>query len=62
MGLFLTFAFVFASWGMAQEVSLKVAFDPEEHVIYGTEEVRFTSAPGEVAFMLLANLGREPNP
>ncbi len=62
VGLFLTFAFVFAFWGMAQEVSLKVAFDPEEHVIYGTEEVRFTSAPGEVAFMLLANLGREPNP
>jgi hypothetical protein len=54
--------FLWAIVGLATEVSLRVNFNPEDHTVSGTETIAFDVAPPQAYFVLLANLGREPNP
>ncbi|MCR4391685.1 MAG: hypothetical protein NUV94_02635 [Candidatus Acetothermia bacterium] len=49
-----------AAWGA--DIRIEARFLPEEHVIAGSQWVRWENAPGEAWFALLANLGRAPNP
>ncbi|MGY4706314.1 M1 family metallopeptidase [Candidatus Bipolaricaulota sp. J31] len=44
------------------EVHIEASFSPEDHTISGIQRMKFTSAPRDTYFLLLANLGKEPNP
>ncbi len=48
--------------GIPISISIESSFDPEKHVISGEQGIEFDVAPGKAYFLLLANLGREPNP
>lgn len=53
------------SFGLAAagaEVHIEASFSPEDHTISGIQTVAFGEAPRDAYFLLLANLGREPNP
>lgn len=54
--------FLWAFVGLATEISLEATFSPEDHTVTGIETITFDAAPEKTFFILLANLGREPNP
>ena len=54
--------FLWAIAGLAAEISLQANFNPEDHTVSGMETISFDAAPAQAYFLLLANLGREPNP
>lgn len=56
------FALLFCVAGASAHIRLFGEFDPESHELYGTQWVEFREARDEAWFVLLANVGREPNP
>lgn len=52
----------FSLLALGAEVKISVCFDPEKHEISGSQWVTFSEPQKEAWFVLLANLGREPNP
>lgn len=58
--VFLVSLCAFAALGA--EISIRASFSPTDHVVAGTETIRFAAAPAAAYFLLLANLGRKPNP
>ncbi|HHE48540.1 MAG TPA: hypothetical protein ENL11_06455, partial [Candidatus Acetothermia bacterium] len=62
--------FVLGLWGLGflsipgsgARVEVMVNFDPNQHLIAGSERVSWEETPSEATFALLANLGREENP
>jgi hypothetical protein len=49
-----------AAW--AAQVEISVQFDPEQHIVSGSQWVSWEAPPQVATFALLANLGREENP
>ena len=62
--------FVLGLWGLVfvftpalgARVEVMVNFDPNQHLIAGSERVSWEAPPSEATFALLANLRREENP
>lgn len=56
------FALAFSASGLGATVEIAADFDPEKHLITGSQWVSWEEPPAEASFFLLANLGREKNP
>jgi len=52
----------FSLLAFGAEVEISVRFDPEKHEIFGSQWITFSEPQEEAWFVVLANLGREPNP
>ena len=52
----------FSLLALGAEVEISVRFDPEKHEIFGSQWITFSEPQEEAWFVVLANLGREPNP
>ncbi len=52
----------FSLLAFGAEVKISVRFDPEKHEIFGSQWITLSEPQKEAWFLLLANLGREPNP
>jgi len=60
--LFWSFCALFAAAQSVPTQTIDVTYDPAEQILRGTLDVTLSDAPETVYFLLLPNLGREPNP
>jgi hypothetical protein len=62
MRFFFAFLLFFGFEVAAAEIHIEASFSPKDHTIVGVQTLNYETAPREAYFLLLANLGREPNP